>query len=318
MTPAVSKTVAKRPLRAALVLLAIAAPMLITPGAAQERGSWWTRPSPPRDEPIRVPSGFAEREAANLYADARTDLDAERYREGQRKLELLVARHPMSALAEVARRDLQRLYTMTTPSAGPTETAPSMTAPRTITVAPAAIQSQSLGSLAAPSSPVTQAPVAQGASPRGSAVRLANEDFRQQAGDRVFFADGSTDLGARAKIALEAQATWLIRHPDVRIIVEGHADDQGARDVNRQLSEKRAEVVKMRLNDLGVPDDRMRVAALGRNEPVADCPEQSCKVQNRRVVTVIVQVPSNLGFDEPARRSLGAAAGAVGQPPRAP
>lgn len=303
-----ARTIAKACARSGVVI-ATAVAVLSTAAPAQDRTPWWAqRPPPSRDEPIRIPSDLAEREAARLYADARAELDADRLPQAQRKLEVLVAKHPMSALAEVARRDLQRVYAiLAAPSSLPTT--PAQAPSRALQ--PAAVQSPALPTMAAPPSPASDTLTT-------SSVRIANEDFRQQAGDRVFFPDGSADLGARARVALEAQAAWLIRHPDVRVVIEGHADDQGARDVNKQLADKRADVVRLRLNDLGVPDARMRVTGLARNEPVADCPEHHCKAQNCRAVTVIVHVPSSLGFDAPAKRSLGAAAGVVGQPSRAP
>src|SRR6185295_13919053 len=70
-------------------------------------------------------------------------------------------------------------------------------------------------------------------------------DFQALVGDRVFFSEGSAELGARARKALAAQAAWLTRHPGVRVTVEGHADDPGGDDVT--LSEHRAEAVRQRL-----------------------------------------------------------------------
>jgi outer membrane protein OmpA-like peptidoglycan-associated protein len=317
-TPLMVKTMA----RSVAVALTLTLTLSVT-ASAQDRGTWWgQRAQSSRDEPLRFPSDLAEREAARLYADARAELDADRLSQAQRKLEVLVAKYPMSALADVARRDLQRVYSLVSPASLPAQAVqpqPTMVpSSRSISIAPIAIQTPAAPQPFASASPLTQTGSEPSSSAATSAVRLANEDFRQQAGDRVFFLDGSTDLGARAKIALEAQATWLIRHPDVQVVIEGHADDQGSRDLNKQLAEKRADVVRLRLNDLGVPAARMRITGLGRNEPVADCPDSSCKAQNRRAVSVIVNVPSSLGFDAPAKRSLGAAAGVVGQPTRAP
>lgn len=291
----------------------IAVSLLAGSASAQDRGPWWgQRPLPSRDEPVRLPSDLAERDAARLYADARVDLDADRLPQAQRKLEVLVAKHPMSALADVARRDLQRVYAIL--SAPPANAGPLPLGGQAGAIQPVAIHSPSAAAAGPALGSGAQVPT----SGRASSERLANEDFRQQAGDRVFFPDGGAELGGRAKIALEAQANWLVRHPEVKVAIEGHADDQGSRELNIQLAEKRAEVVRLRLNDLGVLNGRMRVTGLARNEPVADCPEQHCKAQNRRVVTVIDHVPTSLGFDAGAKRSLGAAASAVGQPARAP
>jgi len=112
-------------------------------------------------------------------------------------------------------------------------------------------------------------------------------DFRTSVGDRVFFADRSAELSARARAAIEAQAYWLKRKPGLIIIVEGHADDSGTGDDNMALSRQRADAVRQRLIELGVATDRIRVTAFGRNQTVADCTGSLCAAQNRRAVTVV-------------------------------
>jgi outer membrane protein OmpA-like peptidoglycan-associated protein len=112
-------------------------------------------------------------------------------------------------------------------------------------------------------------------------------DFRMSVGDRVFFADRSAELSARARAAIEAQAQWLKRKPGLIIIVEGHADDSGTSDDNMALSRQRGDAVRQRLIELGVATDRIRVSAFGRDQTVADCTGSQCAAQNRRAVTVV-------------------------------
>jgi peptidoglycan-associated lipoprotein len=113
-------------------------------------------------------------------------------------------------------------------------------------------------------------------------------EFQSQVGDRVFFSDASAELGSRGRVALEAQAAWLARHPDLAIIIEGHADDSDVASHNIEISERRAESVRHRLVQLGIAPDRIRTAAYGRERLVADCHLAACAAQNRRAVTVIV------------------------------
>jgi outer membrane protein OmpA-like peptidoglycan-associated protein len=112
-------------------------------------------------------------------------------------------------------------------------------------------------------------------------------DFRSSVGDRVFFADQSAELGARARAAIEAQAQWLKRKPTMLVLIEGHADDSGTSDDNVQLSHQRAEAVRGRLIELGIATDRIGVTAFGRNRTIADCAGLLCAAQNRRAVTVV-------------------------------
>jgi outer membrane protein OmpA-like peptidoglycan-associated protein len=272
---------------------------------APDRPSWWGQ----RNSVQRQNPEASDREAARLYAAARADVDAARNAQAQRTLELLVANHPSSPLADVARRDLQRLYAsmgQPSPTVAPA-VAPGIMPARTQPLAAVALQPPSPD--LAPVFPRTTV-----AAPIFS-VRQATEDFRQQAGDRVFFADGAADIGGRARAALDAQATWLRRYPAIRITVEGHADDQGGIELNRTMAEQRAQVVKLRLNDLGVEADRITVVAYGADEPVAKCREQTCSAQNRRVITLVTHVPQGIGFDPPQPSGQPVSRAVTGQTP---
>ena len=131
-------------------------------------------------------------------------------------------------------------------------------------------------------------------------------DFQSQVGDRVFFSDASAELGSRGRVALEAQAAWLVRYPNLSVIVEGHADDAGGIDHNLEVSQRRADVVRRRLIQMGVAPERVRVVAFGRARPIAECPAAECAAQNRRAVTVIgppVDTAATTGAHGPAPRN---------------
>lgn len=118
--------------------------------------------------------------------------------------------------------------------------------------------------------------------------------MRKAVGDRVFFAQGSTDLGLQARNVLRGQAGWLKQqHAGVRALVTGHADEPLDDEGNTILSARRAEAVRARLIEEGVAPERVSVTALGRSERVADCPSPQCKAQNRRVVTSVMEVGSS-------------------------
>jgi peptidoglycan-associated lipoprotein len=264
------------------------------PVAAQrtERRDWWGRSvptEPPRTYPERASTDIDDREASKLYADAQSSMDQGQHLEAQRKLEILVARFPASPLVTIARRDLAKLYVIVT-----------LPAPKLgLESAVAPVSTQIPPTVRRPDA--RNLPTVSAANP--APLRLPNEEFRTQAGDRVFFSEGSADLGGRARTALEAQAAWLMRYARVQIVLEGHADERGTRDFNKQVAAKRAEVVKDRLIELGVAADRIKTVAYGRERPIADCTEQSCAQQNRLVVTVVSAIPSfgDSGGEQAAR-----------------
>lgn len=130
--------------------------------------------------------------------------------------------------------------------------------------------------------------------------------FQMAAGDRVFFAETSADLGARARQVLAAQARWLAQHDDLPVVIEAHADDyRGNRELDIQLSQKRAQVVRERLVEEGIDPARIVTRAFGRDRPVAICQAPECASQNRRVITRLAGAPdaedgSRRAIDEPA------------------
>jgi peptidoglycan-associated lipoprotein len=112
-------------------------------------------------------------------------------------------------------------------------------------------------------------------------------EFQSQVGDRVFFSDTSAELGTRGRVALEAQAAWLVRYPSLSVVVEGHADDGGSLDHNLELSQRRADAVSRRLIQMGVAPERISTVAYGRERLIAECAAAACAAQNRRAVTII-------------------------------
>ncbi|MCC6779513.1 MAG: OmpA family protein [Hyphomicrobiales bacterium] len=130
--------------------------------------------------------------------------------------------------------------------------------------------------------------------------------FQMAAGDRVFFAETSADLGSRARLVLAAQARWLAQHDDLPVVIEAHADDyRGNRELDIQLSQKRAQIVRERLVEEGVDPARIIIHAFGRDRPVAICQAPECASQNRRVITRLAGAPdaedgSRRAVDEPA------------------
>ena len=71
----------------------------------------------------------------------------------------------------------------------------------------------------------------------------------------------------------------------LRLKIQGFADDPGSADQNTTLSRKRAQIVYDYLVSKGVSSQRMWLKGYGRDRLVRDCPDISCKSQNRRVIS---------------------------------
>ncbi|MCR4288591.1 MAG: OmpA family protein, partial [Deltaproteobacteria bacterium] len=82
----------------------------------------------------------------------------------------------------------------------------------------------------------------------------------------VFFSTDSAILKPEAKDALEKDAKWLVRKPDVKVNVRGYSDKRGGAAYNKKLSQKRAEAVMSYLKTIGISWDRMTVVPMGVEE----------------------------------------------------
>jgi len=109
----------------------------------------------------------------------------------------------------------------------------------------------------------------------------------QNVGDRVFFATDQSNLDGSARATLRNQAQWLAQNGELRIVIEGHADERGTRDYNLALGARRANAVRDFLISQGVDGSRLQTISYGKERPVSLCSEESCWSKNRRAVATI-------------------------------
>ncbi|HEV3189807.1 MAG TPA: OmpA family protein [Polyangiaceae bacterium] len=84
-------------------------------------------------------------------------------------------------------------------------------------------------------------------------------------------------------------ADTLIRHPEIlRIEVQGHTDNSGTPEHNRQLSEERSESVRGWLVQHGVGPDRMLAKGYGQTRPLVPNVTAANRGKNRRVQFIIL------------------------------
>jgi len=112
-------------------------------------------------------------------------------------------------------------------------------------------------------------------------------DFIMNIGDRVFFGYDRYDLTVEARTLLERQAAWLVKYPDLTVMVEGHADERGTREYNLALGERRANSVKNYLVAYGVDPRRVTTISYGKERPSVAAANSSAWTKNRRAVTVV-------------------------------
>jgi peptidoglycan-associated lipoprotein len=113
------------------------------------------------------------------------------------------------------------------------------------------------------------------------------EDFRVNVGDTVHFALDQYAIQDADRATLQKQATWLGQYPNVRVTIEGHADERGTREYNLALGARRANSVKEFLVSLGVSTARVDTISYGKERPICTESNESCWGQNRRGITLV-------------------------------
>lgn len=202
-------------------------------------------------------------EAAILLDEAKEEIELGELKAARRRLEIILIEHASSSVAAEARALLEKLAMIDNLPVPPAPPASARKPPAVGPVPPA-------------SGP-----------PARQSMRMFDEDFKLVGGDRIFFADGSADIGARGRVVLREKAAWLKRHSQLKVLVEAHAHDSGGTALNAQLAERRADAVRQRLVEEGVDLARVRTETPGLRRPVATCSLPACAAQNRRVVLVL-------------------------------
>jgi len=111
------------------------------------------------------------------------------------------------------------------------------------------------------------------------------------AGDIATFGFEKTRLSEESKQKLTEFANRLkAENRNVYIEIQGHTDSSGPKMTNLMLSRQRAEQVRDYLHqEAGIPLHRLAAVAYGETRPVADNKTKAGRIQNRRVVLVVLK-----------------------------
>ncbi|MBI1402167.1 MAG: peptidoglycan-associated lipoprotein Pal [Porphyrobacter sp.] len=104
----------------------------------------------------------------------------------------------------------------------------------------------------------------------------------------IYFDTDRYNIDTQDAAALQAQAQYFARYPQVTFTIEGHTDERGTREYNLALGERRANAAKNFLVSLGVDPGRIAVVSYGKERPVALASNEAAWAQNRRAASVII------------------------------
>ena len=142
---------------------------------------------------------------------------------------------------------------------------------------------------AAPPEPVSAPAPAPSAAP--AAVAPAGETDMQRlerivkmlSDNSIYFDYNNYTVKPEYQSVLQKDFDALKSMPRMSLRLEGNADERGSSEYNLALGQKRAEAVRRALGILGMPDTNVEAVSFGKEKPRADCHEEKCWAENRRV-----------------------------------
>lgn len=106
----------------------------------------------------------------------------------------------------------------------------------------------------------------------------------------IYFPAGSIKiLGKKNLVKLRGIFKLITNQKDLKVLLEGHSSDDGDSLSNLELSRDRAIIIKQTLIDLGTDPNRIKIKALGEEEPIFDNKSINGDRFNRSVLITLYQ-----------------------------
>ena len=101
----------------------------------------------------------------------------------------------------------------------------------------------------------------------------------------IFFDYDKDDLKREVtEFILPEVINQMIKRPSLRILIEGHADEDGSENYNMSLSMRRAQSVANFLIANGISPNRIDIQAFGESMPAVPGDDEDARAKNRRAV----------------------------------
>jgi peptidoglycan-associated lipoprotein len=99
---------------------------------------------------------------------------------------------------------------------------------------------------------------------------------------RIQFDFNMSSITGSAQTVLDENAKCLKQKPDLKITIEGHADERGTTEYNLALGERRADAARKYLQKLGIDAARLKVVSYGEERPLDPAETEDAWSKNRR------------------------------------
>ncbi|MGF1743985.1 peptidoglycan-associated lipoprotein Pal [Vibrio minamisatsumaniensis] len=119
--------------------------------------------------------------------------------------------------------------------------------------------------------------------------QLSEQELKEQAlreTQTIYFAFDNSTIASDYEEVLAAHAAYLSNNADMKVTIEGHADERGTPEYNIALGERRAQAVAKYLEALGVQADQISIVSYGEEKPLLLGQSEDVYAKNRRAVLV--------------------------------
>jgi outer membrane protein OmpA-like peptidoglycan-associated protein len=120
-------------------------------------------------------------------------------------------------------------------------------------------------------------------------IEIQRNVIRLKPGIKILFETGSDKLEQASFEILDEVASVMAQNERIRVRVEGHTDNVGKEDANKDLSTRRAASVRTYLAGKGVAEERLESTGCGQGTPIVANDNDENRAQNRRVEFVILR-----------------------------
>jgi peptidoglycan-associated lipoprotein len=117
---------------------------------------------------------------------------------------------------------------------------------------------------------------------------IEGEVFESSLLKDIYFDFDKYDIRSEDTKVLKESAALLMKHPRVKIQIEGHCDERGTNEYNLALGERRCNSAKKYLISLGVPESRLSTISYGEERPLDPGHDEGAWAKNRRAHFIIL------------------------------
>lgn len=109
----------------------------------------------------------------------------------------------------------------------------------------------------------------------------SDEDLFARNVKDVLFDYDKSEIRSNQESTAQGDAAFLVQHPSIQVVVEGHCDDRGSEEYNLALGTSRAESLKRALLAQGISLDRIKTVSFGKEKPFCTQNSDDCWQKNR-------------------------------------